>query len=116
MSTDNPNTTVILRRFGTSDLVGSDLATIRDKVLGITQQELADVWGISRTLVSRWESSLETDRRVSDQYLGLLLRKYFFNQFEPGHDNDTQARAGDNGDRALFAGEPAGAGSVKQAA
>ncbi len=83
------NAEVVLRRFGAEQLSGRDLTMIRTAVLDITQDELARQWGVSRTLVSRWESGDEPDQRVCDGYRGLLMRKIFFKNFKPTHVNDS---------------------------
>ncbi len=71
---------VVMRRFKDRRLTGKDLQTIRSSVVDITQEELSKEWGISRTLVSRIEGSDEPDQRLCDQYLGLMMRRFFFLQ------------------------------------
>lgn len=73
-------TEVIMRRFGDRPLTGRDLSTIRNDVVRMTQAELADEWGMSRTFVSRVENQDKPERRVTDMYLGLLMRRFFFNR------------------------------------
>lgn len=67
----------VLRRFGGVTFSGRELTEIRSLV-GMTQSDLASEWGISRTMVSRMESGASPSAKVSDQYRGLLMRKFFF--------------------------------------
>lgn len=71
-------TEVILRQFGGRQLSGQDLSTIRNDVARMTQEELADAWGLSRTLLSRIENEDAPSMRSVDMYLGLLMRRFFF--------------------------------------
>lgn len=71
---------IVIRRFSDRKLAGADLKLIRDSVVRLTQEELSREWGISRTLISRIESSPEPDQRQCDQYLGLMARRFFFPQ------------------------------------
>lgn len=71
---DDKNIEVALRRFATQPLTGGDLSKIRTSLLRLTQEELGDVWGISRNQVSRLENLPEPDRKTCDAYLGLMVR------------------------------------------
>lgn len=70
----NKNVSVALRRFATNPLTGDDLSEIRTSVLGMTQTELAEMWGMSRTQVSRLELRETPDQKTCDAYLGLMIR------------------------------------------
>ncbi|WP_199031645.1 hypothetical protein [Ralstonia sp. ASV6] len=80
MSEMTPEAEIVIRRFKDRKLAGSDLQLIRTDVVRLTQEQLSEEWGISRTLISRIESSPEPDQRQCDQYLGLLTRRFFFPQ------------------------------------
>jgi len=72
------NAVVVLRRFGGRDLSGADLETIRQDVLGLTQEDVASQWNYSRTYISRMESAALTNQRIQDLYLGLLFRHFLY--------------------------------------
>ncbi|WP_080423760.1 helix-turn-helix domain-containing protein [Burkholderia ubonensis] len=108
---------LVMRRFGGRCLSGKDLAAIRSSVLDITQEELAAEWGISRTLVSRMESTPKPDERTCDQYRGLLMRAFFFKNFEKGGgDDDSLATRDRSGDQSVPGRQPAGEDAAQCAA
>ncbi|MBN3729371.1 XRE family transcriptional regulator [Burkholderia sp. Tr-20390] len=107
---------LVLRRFGGDCLTGKDLAAIRSSVLDITQEQLAIEWGISRTLVSRMESTPNPDQRTCDQYRGLLMRAFFFKNFAKGGDHDSLATRSRDGDQSLSGRQPAGEDAAQYAA
>jgi hypothetical protein len=78
MSVTEEGAEVIMRRFGSKELSGHDLGAIRNDVLRLTQAELANEWGFSRTYVARIESEDKPSQRVADMYRGLLMRRFFF--------------------------------------
>lgn len=65
---------VVLRRFATDTLSGSDLAQIRDAVLGMSQEQAGERWGIRRNQVSKCENAPEPDVRTCDAYVGMMIR------------------------------------------
>ena len=75
--TEERNLSVALRRFAAQPLSGEDLAKIRTSLLGLTQSELGDNWGISRNQVSRFEKQPEPDKKTCDAYIGLMVRSLF---------------------------------------
>lgn len=64
----------VLRRFGLQPLSGADLTTIRREVLGMTQSQLGDVWGVTRGQVSRAERRPAPSKRICDAYIGVMAR------------------------------------------
>lgn len=71
---EDKNLAVALRRFATQPLSGKDLAKIRNSLLGITQTQLGDNWGITRNQVSRIEKQDRPDPKTCDAYIGLMVR------------------------------------------
>ena len=75
--TEDKNLSVAMRRFAAQPLSGEDLAKIRTSLLGITQSQLGDNWGMSRNQISRFEKQPQPDKKTCDAYIGLMVRSLF---------------------------------------
>ncbi len=51
-----------------------DVKTIR-KQLGMTQQQLADILGVGRVSVARWETGVRRPSRMAQNFMNHLSRK-----------------------------------------
>lgn len=70
------NFNVVMRRFGEGLLSGSDLEQIRTALLDLTQEQLGNIWGMSRRQISHMENKKQPDAKTCDAYRGLMVRHF----------------------------------------
>lgn len=68
----SPQLEALYRRFGEGALTGPDLERIR-LVLGYTQAQLGEKWGLSRRQISFMENKLAPDAKTCDAYRGMMV-------------------------------------------
>jgi len=65
---------VALRRFVSQPLTGSDLGELRNSLLGLSQEQLGELWTVSRIQISRIETLPIPPQKQCDAYIGLMVR------------------------------------------
>lgn len=65
---------IALRRFVSQPLSGKDLGELRNSLLGLSQEQLGELWNVSRIQVSRIESLPTPPQKQCDAYIGLMVR------------------------------------------